>query len=66
MKARTLLILSMLTISTGCELVASVYVQKEWVTDHHLTKPDAVTKFELKATKLVGRDAKLANLKEPK
>lgn len=51
-----------LGVSTGCELVASAYVEKSWVTEPGFTpgKPDLVSRFELKATKPVGRDAKLA------
>jgi len=51
----------------GCELVASAYVEKVWVTEPLPGgKPDLTTKFEVKATKLIGHDAKVAKLKEKK
>lgn len=55
-----------MVVCTGCELVATAYVEKQWVTEPVLLsgKPDLVTRFELKATKLVGRDAKLEKLRK--
>ena len=58
MLALTFAVLVVLTVA-GCEITASAYVQKDWNTDHSLYKNnDMVTKFELKASKLVGVDAK--------
>ncbi len=43
----------------GCEVTLSVFVQKDWNTDPiHFKDKDLTSKIELKATKLIGADAK--------
>lgn len=56
----------LLSTTAGCELVASASLEKQWQTESWAEKsnrPDLVTRAEVKMTKVVGRDAKLAKLK---
>lgn len=52
-----------LIVCAGCEITASMYVQKDWNTDPaRFDKNDLTTKAEVKITKLIGNDAKRAKL----
>lgn len=43
----------------GCEITASVYVQKDWNTDPGMYKAnDMITKAEIKATRNLGKEAR--------
>lgn len=53
---------SLVALAAGCEVTASAYVQKDWRTDARLyATNDLVTKAEIKVTRLVGRDARVAD-----
>lgn len=60
-KLASIVALLIMPTMVGCEITASMYVQKDWNTDPSMYKAnDMVTKAEVKVTKLVGRDAKKA------
>lgn len=57
--ARMLVVGLSLTCLTGCEVILSAYVEKDWRTDTHLyDKPDAKSRIEVKVVKQIGADAK--------